>query len=392
MKFELGKISQIFVIHIELRSDNVFYHFLILNYVKDDVTLGNRGEMYKDVKEVLKNNKNGSPIALHFSGKGILNRSVTNNENYRKKILLNGNIDNFYFTDVLDDKTIYSSIIRQDVADKFIEHFKKEKGIVVSISSGPFITVNLSQTLQLKSIYNQGYLIEFNESFKIRFFEKNDEAKKGNLKLENDSVSYNLIPAASVGLNFFYSNEQFQLPEFSEKLGNIEESKQKKIFKLFSYFLLLLFFGVLAGNYFYLSFLNQKVIDNSSYLLAYDSQLETIAKLKSEKERKETLLTSSGISSSEFLSFYLMEIGNSIPVEILLNEIDIKPISKGIKDKEKITFDDKKVIILGKCKGSEILNNWIEELELKKWIYQVNIVDYELNKNIGDFHVELKLK
>ena len=100
-------------------------------------------------------------------------------------------------------------------------------------------------------------------------------------------------------------------------------------------------------------------------------------------------MKSSGLLNRKFLSYYLMEISNSVPKEIALNTVVVRPLVKEIKKRHKIEFHNQLVQVTGQSKSSEMLSRWIDDLKEEEWLSTVDILDYTYSKNIGNFELEL---
>lgn len=391
MDFDLGHIKKINVIHIALDGDRATYHYMSLKQAKGEIDFVARGERISDLDELIKATSNRHPFLLHFSGKGILNRKAVHQENYHHSILLNGNLDAFYFSDYIEGQQVFSSVIRKDVVDNYVHQFTEKKCQVISVSSGPFFAAILNSVLKKETLkightelhFQQDNLTDFNKI-------KTEDNLPQSILLGGENLPNALIVCAAVGAAFFNPNEQFVFPTNDTIfLENKEEAKQKNIFVRFGMGMMLFFLLLLFANHLYLGHLNQVVVDNSVYLMEYDEQLTLIADLEDEKKRKEKLLQSSGLLNKNFLSFYLMEIANSVPAEITFDEIVVRPLKEEIKQRKKIAFEEHLVFVNGRSKTSYILSQWIEDVEQKEWLSTVDILSYDYEKNEGVFELEM---
>ncbi len=392
MKFDLGHIRKITVIHVVLTETIPVFHYLILKLAKDEIEFVKRGENFRDLAVLLKKTTTQFPILLHFSGKGILNRKAVYQENYHHSILLNAAIDAFYFSDYHEDKFVFSSVIRKDVVDEMVNNFTTKKGIVISISSGPFHSALLNQVLLKETFVVDAIRLHFEDN-KLHEFDKvasDDRQISESLLLGTERLNANFLPCAAAGAAFFKPNEKVIFPN-NDSIFNLakEEAKQKNSFMRFGMGMLFFFLLILFGNHLYVGHLNQMMTDNTVFLFEYDDQLAEIADLEEEKVRKESLLQSSGLLNKRFLSFYLMELANSVPSSITFDEVVVRPLTDEIKQRQKIAFEEHLVWINGRAESSHVLSRWIEVLEEKEWLSKVDILSYEYIKNEGVFELEL---
>ncbi len=216
------------------------------------------------------------------------------------------------------------------------------------------------------------------------------EQNKRPVKLGDQQVAHELIAPVAIGATFFNPTEQIVWADNDTVFQfNKEEARQKNIFMRFGMAMLIFFLVLLFGNYVYLGQLNQTIVDNATYLDDYQEQLGEISTLEDEKNRKERLLQSSGLLNRNFLSYYLMEIGNSVPAAISLDNINVRPISGEIKKRKKIDFQEHKLFVSGRSSTSQILSNWIAEIEDYEWLTKVEILNYAYTKNEGVFELEM---
>lgn len=392
MQFDLGHINKITVVNVNLTGKSPVFNFVTLKQKKEQIDFIKTQENIANVADVVKAATNKYPLLLHFTGKGILNRKVKNTPNYRHGILMNANLNNFYFTDYLANETVFSSVIRKDVVEEVIAEFTTEKCQVISISSGPFVAAFLNNILHKKTLHVNNFNLHFEADHLIDFDKTTPEEHTVNssIQLGDERIRNSLVTSVAMGAAFFNPTESILLPEDETIFSaNKEEAKQKNIFTRFGMGMMLFFLVALFANYLYLGHLNQVIVDNSIYLEEYQDQLGEISQLEDECNRKEKLLQSSGLLNRNFLSFYLMELGNSIPSEITFDEITIRPLKKEIKQRKKIEFKEHIILLNGRSTTSHILSNWIAEIEEFDWLTKVDILDYSYVKNEGVFELEM---
>ena len=391
MKFDLGHINKITVVAVQLDAEKTRYHFVTLRKKKDEIDFVKTGEGIQELEALIKQASVKSPFLLHFTGKGVLNRQTKNTENYRHGILLNANLNNFFFTDYLENDQVFSSVIRKDVVEETILAFAALKAQVISISSGPFVASFINSVLKKEKLTVSTSILHFKGDELVEMRKNADkESRPDSVKIGDQIVSNRLILPVSIGAAFFNPSEKIILPDSPEVFdNNTEEARQKNIFVRFGMGMMLFFLALLFSNQLYLGHLHEKIAENDLYLEQYQEQLGEIAQLEDERNRKEKLLQSSGLLNRNFLSYYLMELGNSVPKDITFDNIVIRPLKNEIKQRKKIEFQEHIVLLNGKSRTSNILSKWIEEIEQFEWLEKVDILDYNYVKNEGVFELEM---
>ncbi|MCC7453421.1 MAG: hypothetical protein IT222_04580 [Crocinitomix sp.] len=392
MNFDLGKIARVHVVHVELGENANRFHFLTLRKTKGEIVILKKGEGFLHLEDALKAMKANHPILLHFSGKGILNRKTSHHENYRHSILLNGNSDNFYFSDYFEQGEVFSSVIRKDVVEEVIQNLEEKKRIVISFSSGPFFASILNKVLDKSQLTVDGHTLQFQKQKLVDFTKLADPHANltETVVLGDERVNIRLMSCAAIGAALFNPTDQLVFPSLDKIfVQNYEEAKQKNIFIRFGTAVMLFFLVLLFGNYMYVGYLNAQVSENAIFLTEFDETLTQIVDLEEEKDRKEKLLQSSGLLNKNFLSYYLMELGNSIPTTISFDQIIVRPLTDEIKQRKKIAFEEHLILINGRTTSSHVLSRWIQELEEKPWLEKVDILSYEYANSQGIFELEM---
>lgn len=391
MKIDLGQINQLACVTVHLSGDKLLMHYIIIKKSKGEISFGKMNKRITSVQELAKEMTTKIPVLIHFSGKGILNRKIKREENYRHSILLNAQLDDFYFTDYLEDKIVYSSVIRRDAAEAVHTEFSKNKLIVIGISSGPFITVPFASYFDKPDFVVDDIKVSV-ENNTMRSFEKMDDAH-GSILIGSDRIDSELLGAVALGANYFNPTDRLLLSnDQASFMTNMVEAKQRNIFFRFGMGMMIFFLMILTANYFYLGYLNSKIETNYVILSEFEDQLATLSTMEEEQDRKENLLRSSGLLNRQFLSFYLMELSHSVPSEIAFESINVRPLISEIKKKQKIEFQDHLILVTGRSKTSDLLSRWIDDLKQEEWLSKVDIMDYTYSKNAGNFKLEIVVK
>ena len=94
----LTKDAKIQVIGVQFGKE-LSYYLLKLGNQNNELFV-RESKLYGSFDELSENLDKRSPIILNFSGKGVLNKKVKREPDYKAKVLLNVNINDFYFFEV----------------------------------------------------------------------------------------------------------------------------------------------------------------------------------------------------------------------------------------------------------------------------------------------------
>lgn len=390
MNLNLGHINSIASVNVILKDDSYLFNVVVIKKKKGVFQIIKQANDIDSVKELLKITGKYCSFILHFSGKGILNKKVQNTPNYRSKIFMNANLDDFYFTDVESNNSIFTSVIRKSVAQEIVDLFNPKLNHVLSVCSGPFITQIIKSQLPFNTLLSNEYKLTYNEQDIVEF-EKLKENRRKNYDLDGKQVNQNLVPAVGHGTFFFMPNDRFILSESTNFSEAKLETEQKNIFIRLGAFMILFFIVILLGNMIYLNKLNKTIQTNSQELALSEQTLKRVGTLLEEESRKTKMLRSSGLMNKQFLAFFLKELSNSTPNEISFDRISIRPFTNEIKNNFKIEINENIIYVLGKTPTSNILSEWINQIKQKEWIGKIDILNYVYNKGIGEFELKIEM-
>lgn len=388
MNINLGHINKIASVSVILKDDSYVFNVVVLKFKNKLLQIVKQVDYIHTVEELLKVTGKYNSFILHFSGKGILNKKVENSINYRSKIFMNANLEDFYFTDLVSKEFVFTSVIRKSVVQEIVDLFNIKLNHIIGVSSGPFVLDVLKTQLNDDSLITSGNELIY-EKDELKSFRKLKEPIVKNYKLDNKSVNQNEIPAVAHASLFFNSNENFVLPQ--DDLFSKIETEQKNIFIRFGTFTLGFFILILLGNMVYLEQLNKTITSNYTEISLSEETLNQVGKLTEEKSRKEKMLSSSGLMNKQFLTYFLKEISNSLPNEIVFNRISLRPYVNEIKKNFKIEIKENMIYVLGETQTSNILSEWIIKIKQKEWIGKIDILNYAYSKGRGEFELKIEI-
>ncbi len=389
MKLQFGKIKKIISLSVLRDDKNDIYNGFEVRFRKSEIEILKHYKNIIGTKEIIKKIGKSRPILLHFEGKGILNRKVKSEPEYRRKVIINGNIDDFYFTDYVEETEIYTSVVRQSFLEDILFEFQENQIMVVGIASGPFILMAIHQYLNEDHLISARHIISVKKRHIVDFRTSDTDIDK-TYRIGKEVISKNGILALSQAAVFFQPSSAIILPEKSKQIAfNTLESEQKVLFQQFGLGLMIFFLLALLGNYLYLQHLNKVHQTNVFQLAEHTETFDQINKLEEEKTRKETLLRKSGVLTKKFVSFYIATISNSVPKEITFTEFVVRPTKEEIKEKYKIEVDNQLLTIKGITKSSHYLSDWLMKIKTFDWIRKIEIEEYEYTEGYGEFYLKI---
>lgn len=330
--------------------------------------LSSEFSVYGDVEEMVKHLGKEHAYWLHVNGTGVLTRLVDSATDYQRDLILNADPEEFYFSSVTKEPKMVVSFVRRSVCAELVERLQIQKIYLIGVSCGfaPYAVLadKGMPDLEYRLVMHQGGFAELE-----RLTETRDRV------LHQGSYIGAQELLAQVIAGFRLANE-YEVNAFEYATRNTEFKEYRK-FKLLGITGVSVILVLLLGNYFYLNNLNQDVVDMEAELALNNSNLTILNKLEQEEIRKQQLLTTSGVASNQFVSFYLDKIGESVPREIRLSEMIVFPLKEKLKDKRKVEISQEKIEISGWTSDNVILDDWIEKLDKAAWIKSIELLNYQ---------------
>jgi len=326
------------------------------------------------------------PVLLVFSGKGILNKKVKRTPDYKSKVLLNVNSDEFYFYEFQKKNEVFISIARKTLVEEQLELFANTAFLVIDYSIGVFSSVLLQPFVNKEAFASGDVVLNFTGN-ELDSFSKNTEEK---IELIGEQqLLANEMPLFATGLNYYYPNEQL-VYDIDFLTGNRQEKNFKKYFNLFGGILLGGFFLLLLLSYLLLGYYNNKTVEANASLEMLQDTYTKVKVLKKERDDKKAILSESGVFTSSFLSYYINELTTDLPKTISLSEFLLFPSTKKIKQSEKVVFKTNTIILKGVSSSNLNFNEWYKELKKTSWMSKIDIVVYNKKRqNQYDFEIKI---
>ena len=369
---KIGQFKTIQAISIELTDDTPVFHIVTMQK-KGDVICFKLKESVESVEQIAQSIRKRIPIVLHYFGKGVLNRKTIPTDDYLDKLILNANKNDFYSTYIDVENERFVSFTRKEQVDPVLEKLSEWKNQIIDITIGPFVALNtrlpekINKTPHLSFNYNNDGISfdPLNTSDSSCYFL---DEKLGN-QLFAGVISYNELTNHSI----------CSILNETERTARITNLNDKNQFEKLGVFILVFFLSVLIGNYFYQGRINEKNAILEDEIMIFSDNITKIDLLDQEITRKKQLIQTSGILKHQYISFYLDQIGISIPGSISLTEIKTFPVTNKLKQKIKPEIDQKSIYISGITQKSSSIDEWIEKLNTQDWVAKTEILSFKRN-------------
>jgi hypothetical protein len=361
-------------------------HGRILNVAKKkDQLKWKIGEKWDDLESLKKSLKDQKlPIILLVRGKGVLNKVVQNEHEdpirLVEEMIPSGLIDDYYVNGIIAQKSTYGSIVRKGIIDEILSELNDFP--IIDVFLGPqnllILPLNIfNESTQLKV---DNYSIENSENGDYFIEESNVFCPSYTVKEDGEEIQNDYLFCLSVGALFLFDFQRriSQLPQ--SVLINRSDNNYRMILKAVTRPTIFIIFIALVANFLFLNRLENKYEILITNFELNKEQSEMVSNLKKELNQREELFNKSGWGNYFSIAKVSDLIGNSIPKNILLEEMEIQPLINSIKEGNRIEFNLHSINIKGKAEDSNGLNDWISKLYTLEFVEKVSMEDYFIER------------
>jgi len=395
------KYKKIVGIEMLIKPDQHYvYNVIILEKKKDKIEILARHTALESLDAVHSIEAISSlPIALVLNGKSVLSKKVnaTNlaDQKLISSVIPNANPEDFSYQIHTGQTATWVSIIRKELLETIINTFSTKGLSIIDVSLGVLGAQHILPLITPQSsIQTTAYILNIKEQEVTGFSSKKDNDTTQKYNIGDDELDDQLILAFSKAFS-----KLINIPETLHHVELIQQEEEKYIyshlFQKLKWGGLVGIFGLLLINFMIFNYLNNKNQQTGVQLSMHQSQLNQLNNLKSRYQEKQAFFKQTSVLKPSKTSWYADQIASSMQEGIQLQQLEIAPSINKKKRRidQQYLFNHQKLLIKGKSKRSNFLNNWINDLQNLDWIKTVNVLPYSEEKNgRGAFELEVVLK
>lgn len=383
-------------------SGDFGYTCVILQKKGSQIEVKSTGKSLQHLVGAPQTNPSPLPVFISLHGKGVVHKLVQgvktdSEEALLNKVLPNSNLAEFYVQRFyISAETIFVSIARKSLIDGLIQKLKAAEDIkIIGLTLGPFAIQSAVSLLKPQSeltyelkfsghelLVRNGVIASYNP-MGMEHSERTESSGKINL-----SSDYWIAFASAFQyfnpIDLVESNIQYVLTAR-------EEFKNEVKFKKSGVAVLAGFFLILLANFVLFSYLSGKVNSKSAAAAIGKGELTLIDSLNQQIAERTLFLNKSGLSEPSRTSYYADQIAQNLPENITLTSMIIQPVKQDIEDEDRLEFENRKILVKGKCPYSLDVNEWVKSLRNKNWVSSITLLNYQQKQegDKGEFLVEI---
>jgi Tfp pilus assembly protein PilN len=341
-----------------------------------------------------------TPIVLNLSGKGILHKQIEKTETIDQanfnKILPNANVDDFYIQHFISGDASFVSVIRKSEADRWINQFRQQGLVPLSLSLGPFPAEHIFPQLNVYGgeIRFDGHIIGRNEQAHWTSYRYDETALAPfALKAESEGIDEKLVIPYAAAFQLILAAKldiiQADVPSLTKELsGKLSDHK----LRVNGFLMLIVCFVLLLVNLVIFSWLDSSNTRLASQVSRFVQRTSNSQDIDEQVKKKEALLQSLGWDGGINKSALIDQLASLMPEEISLKEIAINPVDlNSSRAQRALVFFDRKICIAGTSGEIIPVNEWMARIKTKPWAKNVQLESYTYNNelNRGQFTLTL---
>jgi Tfp pilus assembly protein PilN len=369
------------LVQVELEQQEQHVRFVVMQTKASGTAESIGWTVVGNAEELIKKAGKSLPYVIQFTGFGVLARIAENVPNYRESLLVTGSEDDFYFSSYELKSTVGVSFIRRSLVETFMNTLVTQKVFLWGVHTGPVPLIALlgGDILPLnpspKGEVKLDYTLELHNN-DLKKLERNTGERK-RFATDAGFLGTDAAYAEAIRRLTVHPVEHYRQGLDEETLNATKAGYREYVrFVKLGIGILAFFLVTLVGNYFYVNHLNDVAAQLESDISGYGENLAMMDRLQQEKQRKLLLIDNSGVQSSKYVSFYLDEIGASVPKTIQLTSLEAFPLIEPLKPKRKVELNTGRITITGWSGSSKVLDDWMEAIERKKWVTGVELIHY----------------
>lgn len=298
-------------------------------------------------------------------------------------------LENFYY-DILDlDENSIVNICRKEEVNKLIDAYQKSKINIIGISLGSSIGKQLENLSEYQTICTANRCLLFKNQILNDVQESGVKSNTYNINGLEISNTY-ILPFSAILSHF--RGQTKAISNFMDVIKQLRNNfQQQRIFTFGLKISLATIFALLLLSFIFFTHYSDKINQLNAGLEINKTDKNILLQLTKDVQKKERLVNDISLASSK-VSWYLDQIGMTVPGSVLLSGIEYQPVLKTIKENEPVQIEENTVLLSGTSNNGNDFTSWTQQLENEDWVKHVTIEEYGIGKNVNTaFKIELRI-
>lgn len=334
------------------------------------------------------------PLFVTINTTQVIKKQLSTEKKENPEVLVikafpNLDLDNFYYQILKGEKQSVVSIAKQDHITEYLRLLEKLGWLPFQMALGISSAQNL-EGLASDTLVGSNFELGWDNGILSHFGNRTENLAS---QVHFNGISFQNWHVLGFAQILGFLRQSGQASNLINVNGTLFNSfRNQRWFDLgiqlvLGFFLVLLLSNFLVFNHYYQR--NGELKASIELSQNKNGSLKTLQKRVADKEnRLERILHSKNSKTS----FYLDELGKSIPNSIYLSDIEYQPLLAAVRDDKLIQLKENALKIAGITNDKVQFTVWSDNLEMQKWVRRVEIMDYEyLSKSSANFTLNVIL-
>ena len=377
---------------VDQNSSDIFYA-LQLKKIKKELAIRSK-DQFSTKSELFQHLKPQKHLFLIVNNQQVLLKKIDttlDKEDAVKTAFPNIKISDFYYEISQNNEQSFVAICRKNHIDDLITEYQSKGLAIIGFSLQNLALTSLIPFLKQSEIETSNSTISLSDETIYEIKKSTFNTTEYNI---NDlKISNKHILSLSGILSYFYNSTRNK-SNFDSVEKELKTQYNNHRFNTLGLKIALgIVFSILLINFIFFSTAHSKMTVLNKEVQVNSSSKNTLLQLQKNVDQKVELTKNISSLSSSKTTWYLNELGKSVPAKLQLSVIDFQPLSKSIKKGKEITVKKNTILVKGVSKNNNSFSNWTAALELKDWIEEIVIVSHGKGKSAtSTFEFTIKIK
>ena len=388
------KENQVAGVYVDMLSeDSLSCKLVILEKKKGSLHIVQKAETSLD--KLSEEISTKIPLCVIIDGKGVLLRESKQENLSDEQLILqafpNVTVSDYYVQHIESaQQTIFACFARKTAIDVIFQKLKAQSFTILNASLGALSLANIATLKENGKVIAYPYNINIKEGT-LHQITKSKETNTNFTVIGEESIPCtHVLPFAAAFGYFTHSSLSNINSEIIEH--GLTDYSYLKIMKKGGFMFLIMLFVMLLVNFLFFSYQNDKQKQLTGELSQYQQTIQQLAAYKEEIAEKEKITQNGAWGSNSYFSYYADRIAASKPDGIVLQKMQLFPVTLKNKKFDLNGIRKDTICIAGVTRNSMLLNDWTKALQAQKFVQHVGITNYtQQESNSGSFTLEIAL-
>ncbi|MEM9075561.1 MAG: hypothetical protein AAGC43_00915 [Bacteroidota bacterium] len=356
---------------------------------KQELTIENQWS-FTVLDELFEQLEKNVPLCLAINSNIVLSKNIHSNPSLKNHALISSafpslDFEKIYYHAYPLRRHRFVSITRKDEIDGILEKLLAQNVPVLNVSLGLSPLYPLIEYIQESEVKTSNHVLDFKPEKQPVVLTKQESVAEQYYSINSIQIKNTALLAFGAILMGLLQGEHIESNtlDLSNQLRN--DYKEKRFLTLFMRFSLSIVLLVLLSNFLVFSEYSSKVNEMRQEQMFSENSVDRLQQLKEDVALKETRLAKALINSNSRVSYYLDELGQSVPTTILLSNLTYQPLRKPVKKGNPIEYIEGTVNVSGITSNHKDFSNWIIHLENMEWIERIKTTEYDYETSKSSF-------